>query len=73
MDFSAVLEPLKNKNRRMQTKWVFAVYNAYNRKNAFTIFNQDVLDENEQRTGEKEFVMIYLFPVVPSVTFNVSF
>ena len=73
MDFSAVLEPLKNKNRRMQTKWVFSVYNAYNRKNAFTIFNQDVLDENEQRTGEKEFVMIYLFPIVPSVTFNVSF
>ena len=73
MDFSAVLEPLKNKNRRAQIKWVFAVYNAYNRKNAFTIYNQDVLDDNDKRTGQKEFVMIYLFPVVPSVTFNIDF
>lgn len=73
LDFSAVLEPLKNKNRRMQTKWVFAIYNAYNRKNAFTVYSRDVLDENERRTGQKEFVMIYLFPIVPSVTFNLRF
>ena len=72
MDISAVLVPLKNKNRHMQTKWVFSVYNVYNRKNAFTLYSQDK-EVDDQPTGEKEFVMIYLFPIVPSVTFNLSF
>ncbi len=72
LDFSAVLVPLKNKNRHIQTKWVFAVYNAYNRKNPFTIYARDK-DAMNKATGEKEFVMIYLFPIVPSVTFNLTF
>lgn len=72
LDFSAVLVPLKNKNRHIQTKWVFSVYNAYNRKNAFTLYSQDK-EVNDQPTGEKEFAMIYLFPIIPSVTFNMNF
>lgn len=72
-DVSAVLVPSKNANRRMQTKWVFSIYNVYNRKNAFTIYSQDQEDQNGERTGNKEFVMVYLFPIVPSVTFNLSF
>ncbi len=72
LDFSAVLTPLKNKNRHIQTKWVFAVYNAYNRKNPFTLSARDK-EVDGNLTGEKEFVMIYLFPIVPSVTFNLSF
>jgi len=72
MDISAVLTPRKNKNRRMQTSWVFSVYNLYNRKNAFTVYSQDE-EINDVRTGNKEFVMIYLFPILPSVTFNVDF
>lgn len=72
LDFSAVLTPLKNKNRHIQTKWVFAAYNAYNRNNPFTLFARDV-EVDDKATGEKEFVMIYLFPIVPSVTFSLSF
>lgn len=72
LDFSAVLTPLKNKNRHIQTKWVFGIYNVYNRKNPFTLTSRDV-EVDDKATGEKEFVMIYLFPIVPSVTFNLSF
>ncbi len=72
LDFSAVLTPLKNKHRHMQTKWVFAIYNAYNRQNPFTIFARDK-EVNNVSMGDKEFVMIYLFPIVPSVTFNMRF
>ncbi len=72
LDFSAVLTPLKNKNRHIQTKWVFAIYNAYSRNNPFTLYARDKEADNKP-TGEKEFVMIYLFPIVPSVTFNLSF
>jgi len=72
MDFSAVLIPRKNADRHIQTKWVFSLYNVYNRKNAFTVYSQDQ-EVDEIRTGSKEFVMIYLFPIVPSVTFNMKF
>ncbi len=72
LDFSAVLTPLKNKNRHIQTKWVFGIYNAYNRNNPFTLYARDK-EVNNASTGEKEFVMIYLFPIIPSVTFNLSF
>lgn len=72
MDFSAVLVPKKNKNRYLQTKWVFSVYNVYNRKNAFTLYSREK-EVDDTPTGEKEFVMVYLFPIVPSVTFNVNF
>jgi hypothetical protein len=72
MDVSAVLTPRKNNNRHIQTKWVFSVYNLYNKKNAFTIYSQDE-EVADIKTGSKEFVMIYLFPIVPSVTFNISF
>jgi len=72
LDLSAVLTPLKNKNRHIQTKWVFAVYNAYNRQNPFSLYGRDI-EVNNASTGQKEFVMIYLFPIVPSITFNLSF
>ena len=72
LDFSAVLVPRKNKNRHVQTSWVFSIYNIYNRKNAFTVFSQDQ-EVDDVKTGSKEYVMIYLFPIVPSVTFNMHF
>lgn len=72
MDLSAVLTPKKNKDRHIQTTWVFSIYNVYNRKNAFTIYSQDQ-ESNDVKTGSKEFVMVYLFPIVPSVTFNMHF
>ena len=72
LDLSAVLIPRKNRKRHIQTKWVFSVYNVYNRKNAFTVYSQDQ-EVDEVKTGSKEYVMIYLFPIVPSVTFNMKF
>jgi hypothetical protein len=72
LDISAVLVPRKNANRHIQTSWVFSIYNIYNRKNAFTVFTQDQ-EVDEVKTGNKEYVMIYLFPIVPSVTFNMHF
>jgi hypothetical protein len=72
LDLSAVLIPSKNKKRHIQTKWVFSIYNVYNRKNAFTVYSQDQ-EVDDIKTGSKEYVMIYLFPIIPSVTFNMKF
>ncbi|MEM9857039.1 MAG: TonB-dependent receptor [Bacteroidota bacterium] len=74
LDFSATLTPRKNKGRSWQSNWVFSVYNAYSRKNAFTIYTRtqesddEVIDPNR-----KEARLIYLFPILPSITYNIKF
>jgi hypothetical protein len=76
LDLSATLNPRKNAGRRWKGQWVFSVYNAYNRKNPFTIYTQTKQDEDGNILGdgsEKEARLIYLFPILPSVTYNFKF
>jgi hypothetical protein len=76
LDFSATLNPRKNAKRKWKAQWVFSVYNAYNRKNPFTIFTRVTQDKDGNIIGdgtEKEARLIYLFPILPSVTYNFKF
>lgn len=76
MDLSATLTSKKNKDRKWKSSWVFSIYNVYNRKNIFTIFTRQPQDDNGDPSGEpgaKEFVAVYLFPVLPSVNYNIRF
>jgi hypothetical protein len=76
LDLSATFNPQKNKERRVQGQWVFAVYNAYNRKNTFSIYTRTAQDEEGNIIGDgskKEARMIYLFPILPSITYNIKF
>lgn len=61
---------LNSKNKkRLQSSWDFSIYNLYNRKNAYTI----EFRESSENTGETEAVKIYLFGMIPSVTWNFKF
>ncbi|WP_245558494.1 TonB-dependent receptor [Fulvivirga imtechensis] len=76
MDLSATLTPRKNKERKWKTNWVFSLYNVYSRKNAFTIYTRLKQDEDGNVIGdgkEKEARLISLFPLLPSVTYNIQF
>jgi hypothetical protein len=76
LDLSATLTPKKNENRKWQGSWVFSIYNAYNRKNPFTIYTRTAKDKDGNIIGDgtkKEARMIYLFPIFPSVTYNFKF
>ncbi len=75
LDVSLTLTPLKNKNRKWQSSWVFSIYNVYNRKNPFTIYTRLLQDDdgNIIDPSRKEARMVYLFPVMPSVTYNFHF
>jgi hypothetical protein len=76
LDLSATFNPQKHSERRVQGQWVFAIYNAYNRKNAFSIYTRTAQDEEGNIIGDgskKEARMIYLFPILPSVTYNIKF
>ncbi|HEY9006506.1 MAG TPA: TonB-dependent receptor [Ohtaekwangia sp.] len=76
LDLSATLNPRKNLNRKWKGQWVFSIYNVYSRKNAFTIYTRTKQDKDGNVIGDgtvKEARMVYLFPFMPSVTYNIKF
>ena len=75
LDLSATLTPRKNENRKWKSNWVFSLYNTYSRKNAFTIYTRLEQDDegNITNPNAKEARLISLFPVLPSITYNVQF
>lgn len=69
LDLGVTWDPVRKNNRNWQSSWTFSVYNAYNRHNAFLInFN-----ESKEKPGTMEAEMIYLFPVIPAITYNFNF
>ncbi len=69
LDVSLSLQSKKNPSRKWQSEWVFSIYNLYNRKNTWVLnFKQDSENPNETY-AEKT----YLFPIIPSVTYNFKF
>ncbi len=75
LDVSATFSCRKNSGRKWKSFWVFAVYNVYNRKNPFTIYTRIARDDSGIviNYSQKEAVMVYLFSILPSVTYNFSF
>lgn len=77
LDLSATLEGKRNKERRWQSSWTFALYNVYARRNPFGIyFRQTLPPEGErvaQATSTEAIRFAVLGTVVPSVTYNFKF
>jgi len=69
LDLSATWSFKGNARRRFKSELNFSLYNAYGRKNPWTImFNQE--RDNPDKTYAE---MVYLFSFVPSVTYNFTF
>ena len=68
LDLSLSLVPKKNINKKVNSEWVFGIYNLYNRDNASSI----LFRKNDQ-TLKNEAVQISIFGIVPSVTYNFNF
>ena len=76
MDLSATLTQKKNVGRKVKSHWIFSLYNVYSRKNPFGIITQIKKDGNDNIIGDgtqKEAKIIYLFPILPSVSYNIKF
>lgn len=69
LDLSATLEPKIKPNTKYQSSWSFGLYNAYNRKNAFSIDFRDDPDN----LSKTQAVQTSLFGIIPSVTWNFKF
>jgi hypothetical protein len=75
LDLSANYEPRKNAQRKWKQSWSFSIYNVYNRKNPYTIFTQSVENDDGEviDPNRKEAKMVYLFPILPSVSWKIKF
>ena len=69
LDLAVTLDDRLKPGRKFSGSWTLSIYNAYNRKNPFSIYFR----EKENRPGETEAVMTYLFGILPSVTYNFTF
>ena len=69
LDVSVTIRGKKKPGKRWQGEWNFSAYNAYARKNAWTLnFIQD--NTNPDLTYAE---MTYLFSVIPAITYNFRF
>lgn len=67
-DISFTYTPKPLSVKRYKSSWNFSVYNVYNRANPYFIFIE--LDPDKQTIQGKK---AYLFPIVPSITWNFKF
>src|SRR5690606_34248967 len=76
LDFSATLKSRPRPDRKWTGEWVFSIFNVYNQQNPFTVYTRTKEDDDGNVIGdgtEKEARLVYLFPVLPSVTYNFKF
>lgn len=69
LDVAAILKGKNKKGRRWHGEWNFSVYNAYARKNTWTV--NFVQDNNNPNVTYAE--KTYLFSLIPSITYNFTF
>lgn len=71
LDVAATYTPQQKKKRKYTSNWVFSIYNLYSRLNPYFYYFDQQTDENGTTTitGKK----VSLFPVIPSVTWNIKF
>ncbi len=72
MDLSATYTPVHKKKKKVQSSWVFGVYNVYSRLNPYFIyFDQQGSPADGSLTVDAR--QVSLFPILPSVTWNFKF
>lgn len=74
LDISLTLRG-KDTDKRFKHDWNFSVYNVYNRHNTWSLnFEQERSDPGNPDSGYNTYVeKVYLFGIIPSVTFNFYF
>ena len=72
LDLSATYTPNQKKKRKYTGSWVFSIYNVYSRLNPYFIY----FDQTGSPTSgdlKIDATQVSLFPIIPSVTWNVKF
>lgn len=72
MDLSATYTPKPNVKKKVQSSWVFGLYNMYSRLNPYFIY-YDQTGSPYDGSLKVEARQVSLFPLLPSVTWNFKF
>jgi hypothetical protein len=73
LDLSATLSPKeKKRKKKLQSYWVFSIYNVYSRLNPYFIYF-DQTGSPINGTLQVEALQVSLFPILPAVTWNFKF
>ena len=59
--------PKRRASQPWEGSWSLGIYNVYDRKNPFAIYIE------QEKNGQEQAKMIYLFPILPSATYNFRF
>lgn len=72
LDFAATYIPTHKRNSKFTSNWVFSVYNIYSRMNPYFIYYDQT---GSAATGDLKVTakQVSLFPIIPSITWNVKF
>lgn len=68
MDIAFTYTPKPDKKKRFKSSWNFSLYNVYNRYNPYFIY-LDVEEQEQTIQGKK----VFLFPIIPGITWNFKF
>ena len=68
LDVSFTYKSPKNNHRKRKSEWVYGIYNVYGRENIYTLFARQ-----EGNLISTQFTKMYLFGIVPSITYNLKF
>ncbi|MBS4014120.1 MAG: TonB-dependent receptor [Bacteroidetes bacterium] len=69
LDVSATILTSLRKDRKWKGSWNISVFNAYNRKNPYSYFFR----QNADNPYQQDPYMVYLFGIVPAITYNFKF
>lgn len=72
LDFAATYTPAHKANSKYTSNWVFSIYNIYSRMNPYFLYYDQTGSAaagNLQVTAKQ----VSLFPIIPSITWNVKF
>ncbi|HET9744865.1 MAG TPA: TonB-dependent receptor [Chitinophagaceae bacterium] len=72
LDLAATYTPVPKKKRKVQSSWVFSIYNVYSRYNPYFIYF-DQTGSPYDGTLRVEARQVSLFPILPAVTWNFKF
>jgi hypothetical protein len=69
LDLSIKYKSPKNDNRKFNSEWTFGLYNVYNHENIYALF----VRQNDHTFTEAKAYSMYLFGIVPTITYNFHF
>jgi hypothetical protein len=72
LDLSATYTPVPKKKKKIQSYWVFSIYNVYSRLNPYFLYF-DQTGSPYNGTLQVQAKQVSLFPILPAVTWNFKF